>query len=234
MAMNAPLREHHVVVGTCPRCGSTAFTKLRAKRKTADTNDRECKDCGTRYTTIPAPLSSTVQTAMYASGVALIGAGVQLAVLWLAAMQGPGRMSGATYPLYGVFFSVMACATYPLYGVFFSVMAGIRVLRMPQQAQQFREKRLKEYHASAPPGAPPAVEMPRVPDMVFLSGLFGTLALAAPLFSSLLMVVLFGPAGVVCGVVALSQGHLKGLIGLVLAVVGLIVWGLLLVCFFQG
>jgi predicted RNA-binding Zn-ribbon protein involved in translation (DUF1610 family) len=55
MAMSAPLMEHHVVAGTCPRCGSTAFRQVRADRKTALTNDRECKECGTRYTTIHAP-----------------------------------------------------------------------------------------------------------------------------------------------------------------------------------
>ncbi len=111
---------------------------------------------------------------------------------------------------------------------------GVNLLHMPQQMQQRREKRLKEYQASTPPGAPPPVEIPRPPDAVFLSTLFGTLALVSPLISSLLMVVLFGPAAVVCGIVALAQGHLKGLFGMVLGVVGLIAWGSLFLYFFQG
>jgi hypothetical protein len=70
--------------------------------------------------------------------------------------------------------------------------------------------------------------------MVALSGWFGILSLTAPLVSLLLLVVVFGPAAVVCGVVALLQGHLKGLIGMALGVAGLIVWGLVFVCFLQG
>ena len=60
-----------------------------------------------------------------------------------------------------------------------------------------------------------------------LSLLFGTLSLAAPLVSSLLVVVAFGPAAVVCGLAAIAQGHLKGLIGLALGVVSMTVCGLI-------
>jgi hypothetical protein len=48
------------------------------------------------------------------------------------------------------------------------------------------------------------------------------------------MVMLFGPAAVVCGIVALCQGHLKGLIGMVLGVVGLIVWEAVFFYILQG
>jgi hypothetical protein len=64
--------------------------------------------------------------------------------------------------------------------------------------------------------------------------MFGTLALTSPLVSALLLVILFGPAALVCGVVALFQGHLKGLVGMVLAILGLIVWGAVFLYFFQG
>jgi hypothetical protein len=48
------------------------------------------------------------------------------------------------------------------------------------------------------------------------------------------MVVVFGPAAVVCGFAALSQGQLKGVIGIVLGVVSLIAWGLVFVYFVLG
>jgi uncharacterized membrane protein HdeD (DUF308 family) len=176
------------------------------------TSDRQCKACGTRYLTVPAPISGAVQAAMYVSGVVLILGGVLAAVLQLA----------ASFPLYRVFLCVI-----------FSVPMGVKELGLPAQIQQEREKRLKQYQASAPPGAPPLVEIPRPPDMVLVSGQFGILALVAPLVSSLLTVVVFGPAAVVCGAVALSQGHLKGLIGFLLGAAGLIVWGLVFVYFFQ-
>jgi hypothetical protein len=100
--------------------------------------------------------------------------------------------------------------------------------------RELREKRLKEYQASVGPDSPPPVELPRSPDVVVLSGLFGTLALVSPLVSSLLLVLLFGPLAIVFGVIALAQGHRKGLIGTVLGVVGLIVWELVFVFVFRG
>jgi hypothetical protein len=212
-----PLANHRPVAGACPRCGSASFKRVKAERGTALKNDRECKECGTPYTTIPAPMSSTVRAAMYASGALLILGGAVAVLVRLAEVQVPGGR-GAT--------------SFPLYVVLFSVLLGYRVLSAPQQTQQLREKRLNEHQASAPPGAPPPVELPRLPDMVSLSMIFGALALTSPLVSLLLLVVVFGPAAVVCGVVALAQGHLKGLIGMALGVVGLIVWGLVFIHFF--
>ena len=63
--------------------------------------------------------------------------------------------------------------------------------------------------------------------MVFLSTMFGFLSLIS-------VAVVFGPAAIVCGIVALSEGHLKGLIGMVLGVASLIVWGLVFDYFFLG
>jgi hypothetical protein len=48
----------------------------------------------------------------------------------------------------------------------------------------------------------------------------------------MLLVVLFGLSAVVCGGVALCQGHLKGLIGLGLGAAALTVWGALFVNLF--
>jgi hypothetical protein len=110
----------------------------------------------------------------------------------------------------------------------------VQVLSMPNRTRQLREKRLREYLASAPPGAPPPVEIPGPPDTVSLSVLFGILSVAAPLVSSLLVVVVFGPAAVVCGLAAIAQGRLKGLIGLALGVVSLTVCGLIFFLLLQG
>ena len=114
-----------------------------------------------------------------------------------------------------------------LRSIVISVVVGSGALSLPHQMRKQREESLKEYQASAPPGAPPPVEMPPPADMVFLCIMLGGTALIAPLFSSLLTVVVFGPAAVVCGIVALAQGHLKGLVGMVLGIVGMIVWGML-------
>jgi hypothetical protein len=160
--------------------------------------------------TIPAPLSQTVQTAMYVSGVLCLLGGALAGLAWFSA----GERAG-----FAASFSTVL-----------QLMMGVTVLRTPERMQQQRKKRLKDYQASAPPGAPPPVEKPRPPDAVFLSTIFGILSL----FSAGAVAVLFGPAAVVCGMVALSQGHLKGLIGIGLGVVSLIVWGLVFVYFFQG
>jgi hypothetical protein len=114
------------------------------------------------------------------------------------------------------------------------VLLGFRMLTTPRRTEELREKRLEDYQTFAPPGALPTLEIPRPPDMVFLSGMFGILSLTSPLVSSLLLAMLFGPAALVCGVVALCQGHLKGLIGVVLGVAGLIVWGAVSLYVFRG
>jgi transcription elongation factor Elf1 len=117
-----------LVAGTCPRCGSPSFTKLKAKRGTTLTYDRECSMCGTRCMTIPAQESSIVQIAFQLSGVAVILGGVLAALIQLALTAGPARLGGGSFRLYGVLFSVMA---------------GSRMFLLPQQMRELREKRLK-------------------------------------------------------------------------------------------
>ena len=145
MTRRAPLLDDPPTAAACPRCGSAAFTRVKAKRMSGLMDDRDCKECGHRYAAIPAPMSNTAKTAMYASGVVLILGGVLALVVGFAAMQepSPGRFSSM-----------------PLFGVFISVMSGFNCCAMPQRMQQLREKRLKEYQASAPSGAPPPVEIP--------------------------------------------------------------------------
>jgi hypothetical protein len=217
MTLEAPDVALRLVAGACPRCGSSSFTKLKPKGRTTPAYDRECKECGIRYMTVPAPISRVVQAAMSMSGVLLILGGVVAVVVWLVAAPVPGGG--------GLGFS-------RLYGVIISVALGFKMLRIRQQAAQARDQRLSEYKASAPPDTPPPVELPRAPDIVFLSIWFGTAALVAPLVSVLLLAVVFGPAAIVCGIVARAQGYLKGLIGVALGIAGLIVWGLVFVFVF--
>jgi hypothetical protein len=168
-------------------------------------------------------MSITARTAMYISGALLILMGLMgiLAVLVRLSVQGPGGIAVLQSSLYAVFLPVLVGFT------------GFSLIRMPQRTDQLREQRLEEYQASALPDSPPPVEMPQPPDMVFLSVMFGILALASP-FLSLLLVIPFGPAALVCGIVALCQGHLKGLIGLALGVAGLILWGAVFLYIFPG
>jgi hypothetical protein len=211
MLTDAPLADQRQAVAGCPRCGSASFKRLKAERGAKLTNDRECKECGLSYMTIPAPASVVVEVAMYAVGVVFILSGILAIGIRLAATQGPDGVRPAGYA--------------PVSGFVVTIAGGIGILSTPSRLRQFREERLQRYRESAAPGAPPPVELPKPTDMVFLSIFLGAMALAAPLATSLLTVVAFGPAAVVCGVIALTQGHLKGLIGLVLGVVGLIVWG---------
>jgi hypothetical protein len=163
-------------------------------------------------------MSITVQVALYVSGALLILGGIlPLVLARLMDMPAPGGS---------------AFSSSPLLSIFFSLLVGCRMLNAPRQLQQLREKRWKEYQTSAPPDTPPPVEIPQLPDMAVLSVIFGSLALTSPLVASLLLVVLFGPPAVVCGVVALCQGHLKGLLGMGLGAAGLIVWGALFVYLF--
>jgi hypothetical protein len=159
---------------------------------------------------------------MYVSGALLLLASALSGLLWLAAMPGPGGGWCPSFPLAGL--------------VVFYV--GVQILFGPMRRQLLREKRLIEYKVFASPDRPPPVEIPRPPDMVFLSAWFGAhslaLSLVLPLVASLLFVMVFGAAAVVCGVIALSQAHLRGLIGMGLGVVSVIVWGLVFVYFLQG
>jgi hypothetical protein len=118
-------------------------------------------------------------------------------------------------------------------GGIFSCMLGFAMINRPRQTQEQREKRLQDYKASAPPDAPPLVEIPPPPDAVSISISSGMLSLFAPFFSTLLTVVVFAPVAVVSGAVAVMQGHAKGLIGVLLGIAGPTVWGLFVFFLYQ-
>jgi hypothetical protein len=106
-ALGEPVGTHRPAPGACPRCGSTAFKKkrLKAQQRTVFKNDRECKECGTPYTTIPAPMSITARTAMYMSGALLILGGHPQGYSPQGFNQhaGDGGMSVSSIPLYAAF-----------------------------------------------------------------------------------------------------------------------------------
>jgi hypothetical protein len=148
---------------------------------------------------------------MYASGVVCLLGGVLSGLVWLTERLGPLRTGAPSVP----------------YGVLLSLVIGFRVLGWPERIQRLRDKGLEEYQATAPSGAPPPVEAPRLPDVVILSTWFGILSL----FS---VAPVFGPAALVCGIVAVCRGYLKGLIGMALGAAGMIVWGLVFIYLFQS
>jgi len=47
------------IASHCPQCGSASYTRVRVKQGLAFTDDRKCKDCGTRYTP-PTPTWAAV------------------------------------------------------------------------------------------------------------------------------------------------------------------------------
>jgi hypothetical protein len=148
---------------------------------------------------IPAPLSPAVEAALYVSGALcllgmLLAIGGQFAFSAGDAVLGyrPGPSLGSLY-----------C----------QALIGLGLLVMPSQQRRGREERLRAYRAAVGGDAPPP-ELPRTPDSVLLGILFGILSLLSLPF-------LFGPAALVSGTVALTRGHLTGLIGLALGLVGL-------------
>jgi predicted RNA-binding Zn-ribbon protein involved in translation (DUF1610 family) len=51
--------DHYPVVRSCPSCGSASFTRVKVERAIAFTDDRQCNQCGTRYTP-PTPTWAAV------------------------------------------------------------------------------------------------------------------------------------------------------------------------------
>jgi hypothetical protein len=151
--------------------------------------------------TIPAPVSNNVALAMRLSGVVCLGT----AAVGVIALMG-GLVSGL---------SGIQCS------VIMPIMFGAGLLAMPGRVNEQRAKLLDKRAADLEKGDPTIyVEKPPDPDLVRISLLFGILAIV-------MVPMLFGPLAVVTGVVALVQGHRKAMIGAVLGVLGLAVWGAL-------
>jgi hypothetical protein len=114
--------------------------------------------------------------------------------------------------LYGVAF----------YNLYLPLCIGFGLFGMPTGMSKQRTKLLEKRAAARETGdATVYVERPAVPDLAFMSGLFGVLALFA-------VPIVFGPAAVITGILAATLGHWKALIGAVLGVLGIAIWGALL------
>jgi hypothetical protein len=83
---------------------------------------------------------------------------------------------------------------------------------------QLREKMLAERDAAPPEKQEEYVEgQPRISDSAHISLMTGMLSFMA-------VPVVFGPAAIVSGVMAVSQGHRSGLVGMMLGLVGVVGW----------
>jgi hypothetical protein len=84
--------------------------------------------------------------------------------------------------------------------------------------ERIREKRLAERAAAPAEKKGEYVEVPpRIADIAQISQLTGLLSFVA-------VPVVFGPAAVITGVMAVSRGHRSGLIGMILGLVGMVGW----------
>jgi hypothetical protein len=152
--------------------------------------------------TIPAPISDNLALSMRISGIVCL---VMAAVGGIALLGGlPG----------GGLSSLMWAVLMPL-------MIGGNLLAMPGRMNELRAKHLKKRAVALEKGDPAVyVEKSSDPDLVRISVLFGILALFTfPIF--------FGPLAVLTGVAGLVKGHGKAMIGTVMGVLGLAVWGTL-------
>jgi len=125
--------------GTCPRCGSAAFTRLKAKRLIAFTDDRRCKQCGTRYT---PPTPAWAGPAFLVAGIvlALMGGGLLAwsALDYLLFAAGPGSGSQVSAPITGCAFVFMAGELSILVLGVCTVIQGVKVMaKGPQRTDDF-------------------------------------------------------------------------------------------------
>src|SRR5262249_47457746 len=104
------------------------------------------------------------------------------------------------------------------------VMVCITLFRLPGVVDAARARLIAEREAAGPEERENYEEAQPDPDLVAISILTGGLSI-------FFVPVLFAPAAIVTGVMAASSGHLKGLIGVLLGVLGLGVWIALLVYF---
>lgn len=152
-----------------------------------------------KVTPIPAPLSRSVEVVMYVSGILCL---LSAATIFL------GSLSAAGGSLHGLSLGTTFIMS-------FQVGLGGCLLTMPGRLHQGREELLAKQRASSEMDDPARIEVrPPPPDLVLISILCGGLSIIS-------WPILFAPAGIVCGILAVAKGHFKGLIGVVLGLVGL-------------
>jgi hypothetical protein len=102
------------------------------------------------------------------------------------------------------------------------LMLGFMLLAVgPSAVAKQRAKLLAERDAAGPDSKTRYEEAAPDPDIVWTSTMTGVLSLLSIPF-------LFGPAAIVSGGIAVSRGHGKGMLGVVLGFVGIVGWVVLL------
>src|SRR5262249_42518815 len=94
---------------------------------------------------------------------------------------------------------------------------GAFVIQLPTSIDAQRAKMLAKRESPTPDAKVEFEERKPDPDIVAISSITGFLSIVS-------MGFLFGPAAIISGGIAFSQGHKKGLIGAVLGIVGLTGW----------
>jgi hypothetical protein len=109
------------IASHCPQCGSASFTRVRVKQGLAFTDDRKCKDCGTRYTP-PTPTWAAV--VFIVLGCVLMGGSAVLTVVSVRLeLKHPGLFSAGN----GFFLAVMFLTGLPCF------VYGIRSLKKREE-----------------------------------------------------------------------------------------------------
>jgi uncharacterized protein (DUF983 family) len=85
------LRSAYPVSPKCPRCGSADFRRVEAETSLAFTDDRVCKQCGTRYTP-PIPAWARVVFAVVGFGALAV-----MGVMAFWAQGGAGSSNAAIH-----------------------------------------------------------------------------------------------------------------------------------------
>jgi hypothetical protein len=150
--------------------------------------------------TIPAPETPTMMQARKVCGIVCVLGGVLCLFAFLAVSASAGHMDLRLLAATAIHFTngIMLFSTSPV--------AQLREKRLAERAAAPAEK--KEEYIEVPP---------RIADIAQISLLTGILSFVA-------VPVVFGPAAVVSGVMAVSEGHRSGLIGLILGLVGVVGW----------
>jgi hypothetical protein len=96
-------------------------------------------------------------------------------------------------------------------------VVAIVVFFLPGNLKKQRTALLAERDAAPAEAKSEYEEATAPPDLVFIGVMTGVLSLFA-------VPVVFGPAAIICGVMAMGQGHPKGLVAIALGIIGIVFW----------
>ena len=103
--------NEHPIARVCPRCGSASFLRVRAKGPISFTDDRKCKECGTRYTP-PTPRWAAIVFIILGLLIGMVSA----VVLWAEIPRDKGELGCgnglALGCMFGCFLLGIRCVIY--------------------------------------------------------------------------------------------------------------------------